>query len=62
MAHHIWAPLKICVFDGQAVIATAQIPDTIVKYLRNAKNKIGFLGCPDGLLRYGAGTVVLIRT
>ena len=39
-----WTPLKSCDFDGQAVISTAQIPDTIVKYLWNAAKKTGLLG------------------
>jgi hypothetical protein len=33
----IWIPLKTRNFDGQAVSLTAQMPDSAVKYLRNAE-------------------------
>jgi hypothetical protein len=36
--------LKTRAFDRQAVISTAQLPDNIVKYLRNAEKKTGLSG------------------
>jgi hypothetical protein len=36
--------LKTRAFDRQAVISTAQLPDNIVKYLRNAEKKDRIVG------------------